>query len=104
MSSQKPKPFSGRFPLVGLYGAQVALGAMQCFPLVGAWHWCLSLLMAVLGHNPDPEKRRNFKVEQKDWIEGVFSGTHGSYWDKDGNLYVQDWNISERLMKLVRVK
>jgi DNA-binding beta-propeller fold protein YncE len=61
-------------------------------------------IMAVLGHNPDPEKRRNFKIEQKDWIEGIFSGTHGSYWDKDGNLYVQDWNVSGRLMKLVRVK
>ncbi len=61
-------------------------------------------IMAVLGHNPDPKTRRNFKVQQKDWIEGVFSGTHGSYWDEDGNLYVQDWNISGRLMKLVRVK
>lgn len=61
-------------------------------------------IMAVLGHNTDPEKRRNFNVPQKDWIEGVFSGTHGSYWDKNGNLYVQDWNVSGRLMKLVRVK
>ena len=33
-----------------------------------------------------------------------FSGTHGSYWDKDGNLYVQDWNVSGRIMKLVRVQ
>jgi len=61
-------------------------------------------IMAVLGHNTDPGKRVNFKVEQKDWIEGVFSGTHGSFWDKEGNLYVQDWNDSGRLMKLVRVK
>lgn len=61
-------------------------------------------IMAVLGHNPNPKQRANFKVEQKDWIEGVFSGTHGSYWDKDGNLYVQDWNVSGRLMKLVRAK
>jgi hypothetical protein len=61
-------------------------------------------IIAVLGHNTDPKQRKNFKVEQKDWIEGVFSGTHGSYWDKDGNLYVQDWNVSGRLMKLVRVK
>ena len=60
-------------------------------------------IMAVLGHNPDPKKRANFNVKQEDWIEGVFSGTHGSYWDKDGNLYVQDWNVSGRLMKLVRV-
>ena len=61
-------------------------------------------IIAVLGHNADPEKRRNFKIPQEEWIEGVFSGTHGSYWDKDGNLYVQDWNISGRIMKLVRVQ
>jgi hypothetical protein len=61
-------------------------------------------IIAVLGHNSDPSKRANFNVLQADWIEGVFSGTHGSYWDKDGNLYVQDWNVSGRIMKLVRVK
>ncbi|QEG23164.1 6-bladed beta-propeller [Mariniblastus fucicola] len=61
-------------------------------------------IMAVLGHNTNPDTRRNFNVPQKDWIEGTFSGTHGSYWDKEGNLYVQDWNVSGRLMKLVRVK
>ncbi len=61
-------------------------------------------IMAVLGHNPDPKKGGSFNIPQKDWIEGVFSGTHGSYWDKDGNLYVQDWNVSGRIMKLVRVK
>ncbi|NNE01082.1 MAG: 6-bladed beta-propeller [Pirellulaceae bacterium] len=61
-------------------------------------------IMAVLGHNADPKKRGNFNVPQDQWIEGVFSGTHGSYWDADGNLYVQDWNVSGRLMKLVRVE
>lgn len=61
-------------------------------------------IMAVLGHNADPAKRVNFNVPQDQWIEGVFSGTHGSYWDKEGNLYVQDWNVAGRLMKLVRVK
>ena len=63
-----------------------------------------NVIMAVLGHNPDPSKGTNFGVKQEDWIEGIFSGTHGSYWDKDGNLYVQDWNVSGRIMKLVRVK
>ncbi len=61
-------------------------------------------IIAVLGHNPDPGKGRNFNIPQDQWIEGIFSGTHGSYWDKDGNLYVQDWNVSGRIMKLVRVK
>ncbi len=61
-------------------------------------------IMAVLGHNADPAKRVNFNVPQDQWVEGVFSGTHGSFWDKDGNLYVQDWNVSGRIMKLVRVR
>ena len=61
-------------------------------------------IIAVLGNNPDPAKGRSFNVPQSEWVEGVFSGTHGSYWDKDGNLYVQDWNVSGRLMKLVRVR
>jgi len=61
-------------------------------------------IMAVLGHNPDPAKRGNFNVPQADWIEGVFSGTHGSFWDAEGNLYVQDWNVSGRIMKLVRAR
>ena len=61
-------------------------------------------IMAVLGHNPSPKLGASFDVQQEDWVEGVFSGTHGSYWDKDGNLYVQDWNVSGRIMKLVRVK
>jgi hypothetical protein len=61
-------------------------------------------IMAVLGHNADPAKRANYNVPQKEWIEGVFSGTHGSCWDKEGNLYVQDWNVAGRIMKLVRVK
>lgn len=61
-------------------------------------------IIAVLGHNPDPKLGGSFAVPQAKWVEGIFSGTHGSYWDKDGNLYVQDWNTSGRLMKLVRVK
>lgn len=61
-------------------------------------------IIAVLGHNADPATRVNFNVPQDQWKEGIFSGTHGSYWDKEGNLYVQDWNVSGRIMKLVRVK
>ena len=60
-------------------------------------------IVAVLGHNTDPKIRGNFKVPQESWKEGIFSGTHGSFWDAEGNLYVQDWNVSGRIMKLVRV-
>src|SRR3954451_1957425 len=43
-------------------------------------------IMAVLGYNADPAKRMNYNVPQSEWIEGIFSGTHGSSWDRDGNL------------------
>ena len=56
------------------------------------------------GHNPDPAKGRNYSIPQDQWVEGIFSGTHGSYWDASGNLYVQDWNVAGRIMKLLRVK
>ena len=61
-------------------------------------------IIAVLGHNPDPSKRANFNIPQDQWVEGIFSGTHGSSWDAAGNLYVQDWNVAGRIMKLVRVQ
>jgi hypothetical protein len=61
-------------------------------------------IVAELGKNPDPKQGANFNVPQDKWVEGAFSGTHGSAWDKDGNLYVQDWNVSGRIMKLVKVK
>ena len=63
-----------------------------------------NIIMAVLGHNPDPAKGGNYNVPQDQWIEGNFSGTHASSWDHDGNLYVQDWNVAGRIMKLLRVK
>jgi len=61
-------------------------------------------IMAVLGHNPDRKQGSNYGIKQADWIEGLFSGTHGSGWDADGNLYVQDWNVDGRIIKLVRVE
>jgi hypothetical protein len=61
-------------------------------------------IISVLGHNIDRGAGRSFNVPQDKWVEGVFSGTHGSYWDADGNLYVQDWNVAGRIIKLVRVK
>lgn len=61
-------------------------------------------IIAVLGNNPDPKLGSAYNIPLENWVEGAFSGTHGSYWDADGNLYVQDWNISGRIMKLVRVQ
>jgi hypothetical protein len=61
-------------------------------------------IMSVLGFNPDPAKGGNYNIPQAQWIEGIFSGTHGASWDKEDNLYIQDWNVSGRIMKLVRIR
>ena len=61
-------------------------------------------ICAVLGHNDDVGKGRSYGIPQAQWREGVFSGTHGSYFDAQGNLFVQDWNVDGRIMKLRRIK
>ncbi|AMV37787.1 6-bladed beta-propeller [Planctomyces sp. SH-PL62] len=61
-------------------------------------------IISVLGNNPDRAKGGSYNIPQDQWIEGIFSGTHGSSWDQLGNLYIQDWNVSGRIMKLVRAK
>ena len=60
-------------------------------------------ICAVLGHNDDAGKGRAYGVPQSQWREGVFSGTHGSYFDHAGNLFVQDWNVDGRIIKLRRI-
>ncbi len=63
-----------------------------------------NIIVAVLGYNHDTKGGMSlYEVEQHDWIEGEFSGSHGACWDKNGDLYVQDWNVSGRIMKLRRV-
>jgi len=63
-----------------------------------------NIVVAVLGHNSDSSRGGKFNLPRAEWIEGVFAGSHGSSWDAEGNLYVQDWNIEGRIRKLVRVK
>ena len=61
-------------------------------------------IVAVLGKNKNAKLGRSYGVKQENWVEGQFSGTHGSYWDKDGNLYVQDWNRWGRVNRLTRLR
>ena len=60
-------------------------------------------VVAALGDNPDKKDWANFKVPPEQWKPGVFTAPHGVSYDKDGNLYVMDWNASGRLTKLRRV-
>ncbi len=59
--------------------------------------------VAFLGDNPIESQRAGFKTEIKDIPPGVFTAPHGLSYDKDGNLYVQDWNATGRINKLTLV-
>jgi len=61
-------------------------------------------VVAQLGDNESPELRGKYEVAPDQWKEGQFISPHGAAWDKQGNLYVQDWNAHGRMSKLVRVR
>jgi len=59
--------------------------------------------VAFLGDNPDTKQWANFKVAKQDQRLGIFTAPHGLSFDKDGNLYVQDWNQTGRVTKLTKL-
>jgi DNA-binding beta-propeller fold protein YncE len=61
-------------------------------------------VVATLGENNDPTQSGKFDVPPEVWKQGVFTAPHGLSYDPEGNLYVQDWNKTGRVTKLVKVK
>ncbi len=58
--------------------------------------------VAFLGDNPNQAQWANFGVSPQDQQLGIFTAPHGLSFDKAGNLYVQDWNKTGRVTKLVK--
>jgi DNA-binding beta-propeller fold protein YncE len=56
--------------------------------------------VSFLGDNPNKAQWAKFPIEPKDMQLGIFTAPHGLSFDKDGNLYVQDWNKTGRVTKL----
>ena len=61
-------------------------------------------LVAHVGDNPDKSQWANHGVPPSAWKAGVFTAPHGCCLDKDGNLYVSDWNATGRISKVNRAK
>ena len=59
--------------------------------------------VAFLGDNADRKQWANYRVAPDAFREGVFTAPHGVHWAPDGALYVQDWNQTGRVTKLVKV-
>ena len=59
--------------------------------------------VAHLGDNPEKGHWANYNVPPEQWKQGIFTAPHGVSFDKDGNVYVMDWNASGRVSRLNRV-
>lgn len=57
-----------------------------------------------LGDNPDKGQWARKPIPPDRWKEGVFTAPHAVCWDRDGNLFVMDWNTHGRISKLRRIK
>ena len=57
-------------------------------------------VVAFLGDQPDPKLRAKKQVPEGKLFDGLFTSPHGLSWDNDGNIIVQDWNVSGRVTKL----
>ncbi len=60
-------------------------------------------IVSTLGDNPDQKQWAAFKLEPQFWQDGIFIAPHGLTFDKDGNLFVQDWNFAGRFTKLKKI-
>ncbi|MCU1225137.1 MAG: hypothetical protein JWQ42_3230 [Edaphobacter sp.] len=60
--------------------------------------------VAFLGDNPRTTQWANYDLKPSDISPAFFSAAHGCHIDRDGNVYVSDWNRSGRVTKLVRVR
>jgi len=61
-------------------------------------------IISELGKNDDKTQRANYKVDTMEWRTGIFTAPHGCAFDKEGNLFVMDWNFRGRITKLRRLK
>ena len=61
-------------------------------------------LVTHLGDSGNAAKQATNKITPDQWVDGEFIAPHGLSWDKQGNLYIAEWNLSGRIIKLKRVK
>jgi DNA-binding beta-propeller fold protein YncE len=61
-------------------------------------------LAAQLGDSGDEKKQATNQIAPDNWVDGEFIAPHGVSFDAEGNLYVSEWALAGRVVKLARVK
>lgn len=59
--------------------------------------------VSFLGDNPNKSQWAKFPIPPSEMQLGIFTAPHGLSFDKDGNLYVEDWNKTGRVTKLIKL-
>ena len=60
-------------------------------------------LVAQIGDSGDDKKQATNAIPPDQWVDGQLIAPHGVSWDGDGNLYVSEWMLAGRVVKLKRV-
>jgi hypothetical protein len=60
-------------------------------------------VVATLGDNPDKKEWATNRNPPETWKEGIFNAPHGISYDHDGNLLIEDWNVSGRVYRFNKV-
>jgi hypothetical protein len=58
--------------------------------------------VAFLGDNPAKAQWANYDVQPSQITSASFSAAHGSFIDRNANIYISDWNRTGRVTKLAR--
>ena len=60
-------------------------------------------LVAQIGDSGNDKKQGTNAVPPDQWVDGQFIAPHGVSWDGEGSLYVSEWSLAGRVVKLKRV-
>ena len=60
-------------------------------------------VVATLGDNPDKKQWATNKNPPETWKEGLFNAPHGISYDHQGNLLIEDWNLSGRIYRFNKI-
>lgn len=60
--------------------------------------------VAFLGDNPVKSQWANYDLEPKTIAPATFSAAHGCFVDREGNVYISDWNHTGRVTKLTKLR
>jgi DNA-binding beta-propeller fold protein YncE len=59
--------------------------------------------LAFLGDQPDKKLWAKKPIPEEKLYDGLFTSPHGLSWDNEGNIIVQDWNVTGRVTKLQKM-